>query len=110
MAGKLAGIDGKYAILTLERKEGATAQIVDQDFVFEKDLQDIFLEVIHYGKEDLSVVMGTLQALRTAFLVSTQANRAHIRALAEYTFTTANPYYKNPVEHELLQKEIAYFR
>lgn len=109
LAGRLARIDGKYAIITLERKEGATAQIVDQDFVFEKDLQDIFLQIIHYAKEDLSVVMSILQALRTAFLVSTVANRMHIQALAEYTFTTVNQYFTNPVEREFLQVEMEHF-
>lgn len=110
LAGRLARIDGKYAIITLERDKGATAQIVDQDFIFEKDLRDIFIEIIHYGKEDLSVVTAIFEALRTAFLVSTVANRSHIRMLAEYAFATVEQYYQHPLERELLKAKMEHLK
>ena len=55
LLGKLSEIYGNYTIVTSKDKN---IKITFEDFNFESDLYHIFYQIIHYGKEDLSVVIG----------------------------------------------------
>lgn len=103
VTGRLARVDGSYAIVS---PQGAGAKVVDQDFLFANDLRDIYIQLIHYSKEDISVVAALLEALHTALLVSTPGNKAHIRALAAYIGSSVDGYFKNPMEQALIAEKM----
>ncbi|NLW79690.1 MAG: DUF2254 domain-containing protein [Ruminococcaceae bacterium] len=99
LTGRLARVDGSYAIVS---PKGAGAKVVDQDFLFEKDLRDIYIQLIHYSKEDISVIVALLEALHTAVLVSTPGNKVHIHGMAAYIGDSVRDYFSNPIEAKII--------
>lgn len=72
LLGKLSEIYGNYTIVTSKDKN---IKITFEDFNLESDLYHIFYQIIHYGKEDLSVVIAIFEALKTVLRVSHASNR-----------------------------------
>lgn len=72
LLGKLSEIYGNYTIVTSKDKN---IKITFEDFNLESDLYHIFYQIIHYGKEDLSVVIAIFETLKTVLRVSHASNR-----------------------------------
>lgn len=104
LMGRLSRVDGDYAEII--PSGNPDAKIIDQDFVFRKDLRDTFLQILHYAKADISVVMAILEALYAAMIVATEKNRAHIHTFAQYVYDSSIGNFDSPIEQELVREKL----
>ncbi len=72
---------------------------------FKQMLYDVFYQIIHYGKEDLSVMVGLIRALRIIYESASSENREIILEFVEYLWIKMNPDDKPAFEKEWLYSE-----
>ena len=84
-----------------EGKTVAELELVE----FKQVLYDVFYQIIHYGKEDLSVMVGLIRALRIIYETASSKNRDTIREFMEYLWIKIKPEDKPSFEKEWLNSE-----
>ena len=72
---------------------------------FKQVLYDVFYQIIHYGKEDLSVMVGLIRSLRIIYESASSENREIIREFVEYLWIKIKPGDKPSFEKEWLNSE-----
>lgn len=101
--GKLADLKNGYLIIN-EDEEGF-AQAVFEAIDFEKELHFILNQVVHYGENNVSVIISILKALRFAMEKATPENRKAIVAFVNYVFEKTEAEIKNEYDKGLLEHE-----
>lgn len=86
LTGRLATIEGVYDSVHIENEEGLHLDIIIENYSFKNDLFNTFVQITQYGKNDVTVVLALLEAIRRAMLTSADVNRAHLLDLAQYVF------------------------
>jgi uncharacterized membrane protein len=104
LLAKISVVSGKYALTKYNEGE-AQSVIIAEDYNFEKDLYFTFFQIVHYGKEDISVVVALLSALFTIKLRAIAANKKYIKETATYVYTSSIDYYNNPVDKKLIKEK-----
>lgn len=83
LLSKIGAIEGKYTIF---KKDNYECEIIYKNFYFEDDLYYTFYQIIHYGKEDISVVIAMLKALKNIKYSSTVNKTAAVKRFADYVY------------------------
>lgn len=99
----VARISESENIYTVIQNEDSTGRILYEDFNFKSTLNDSYGQIIHYGKEDLSVVDAVFKSLKTVVRCCSPANKKHIQDFSRYFFDKAEKYHSHPYDLEVLE-------
>ncbi len=106
LTGRLSTIEGNYQILTDDAGKAETAEIILENYNFDRDLQTTFGQLVHYGKEDLSIVLALLDAMAGAIIQSTPANRDHLLNMARYIADSCRPCFALPADQRRIEAHL----
>ncbi len=81
LLSKLGQVEGRYSLIS-----DGQSEIIYENSNLEKDLYDSFYQIIHYGKEDLFVVLAIYRALKTIRLTAGKDNTASIDDFSDYLY------------------------
>lgn len=98
---KLGEIKGRYTVI---KNEGSLAEVIYQDFNFKDDLYFTFYQIVHYGKEDISVMLALLNALQVISRSSTDDKREDIEEFADYIYQNSISNFTHKLDLEIFQK------
>ena len=101
LLGKLGEIEDRFTIV---KEENSKSKIVFEDFYFSEDLYFTFYQIIHYGKEDISIVLAILNALRTIKISSSSKNYDIIKEFADYIYYTSINNFSHKFDIEMIKK------
>ena len=98
---EVAIIEKGYLFLMEDGKSSGAFEVVD----FEQVLYHSFYQVIHYGKEDLSVMVGLIRALRIIQERVSSNNEEVLKSFTEYLWQKVEPEGKVHYERKWLEDE-----
>lgn len=101
LLAEAANIEKGYLVITENEKLIAAFEVVD----FEQVLYHIFYQIIHYGKEDLSVMIGLIRSLRIIKESASLKNKETLDTFVEYLWEKIKPEEKVDFERNWLEKE-----
>ncbi len=101
LLAEAANIEKGYLHITENEKLIAAFEVVD----FEQVLYHIFYQIIHYGKEDLSVMIGLIRALRIIRESASLKNKETLNNFIEYLWEKIKPEEKVDFERNWLENE-----
>lgn len=94
LIGIVASVDDDKIIV----HENGAFQILMKDFDLKREIHLAYEQLLHYGKEDLSVVRAMFQSLQVAMDKALSNNRKEILAFEQYVFEKTAPFYPLPIE------------
>lgn len=100
LLSRIGEIEGKYT--TLE-KDNCQSKIIYMNFHFKDDLYYTFYQIIHYGQEDISVLIAILKALKNIKYASTVDKTAEINRFANYVYEKSVPNFSHELDRESLE-------
>ncbi|MDN6731394.1 MAG: DUF2254 domain-containing protein [Atopostipes suicloacalis] len=83
LLGRIGEIEGAHTIL---KKENYQSDIIYKSFHFTDDLYYSFHQIIHYGQNDLSILIAILKALKNIKYASSVDKTAEINRYANYVY------------------------
>ena len=98
---EVAIIEKGYLFLMEDGKSSGAFEVVD----FEQVPYHSFYQVIHYGKEDLSVMVGLIRALRIIQERVSSNNEEVLKSFTEYLWQKVEPEGKVHYERKWLEDE-----
>ena len=103
LLSKLSEIKGRY---TLIKDKESKSQIIYEDFHFREDLYFTFYQIVHYGKEDISVVLAILNALKTISICSSMEKSETIKEFAEYVYQNSINNFNHKIDIDMINKSV----
>lgn len=101
LLSKLGEIKGRYTVIKVE---DCKSEIVYEDFHFKEDLYYTFYQIVHYGKEDISVVIAILKALKNINNSSSEEKTSIIEEFGDYVYMNSIENFTHPLDIETLKK------
>lgn len=101
LLGKLSGIKDNYTVIKHENSEGI---VIYEDFNFEEDLYFTFYQLVHYGKEDISVVISILGALNKIAAISEKENYKILEEFSDYVYDVSIDNFEHKFDRDLIKK------
>ena len=102
LLSKLATIENGHLVLMEDGKLLAAFEVVD----FGKILRHSFYQIIHYGREDLSVMVGLIRSLRIIQESVSSDNQIAFKTFTEYFLQKVEPELKVDYEREWMRHEL----
>jgi len=102
LLGKLAGIDGPYTIV---KSDESKAAMIHECLDFRKDIYYTFRQIIHYGKEDISVILSLFEALEIISRKATPYNQSVVKEFAEYIYSICISKYDHRMDIDLIKEK-----
>lgn len=99
----ISQIEGKYTIIEDEK---AKSQIVYENFHFQEDLYLTFHQIIHYGKEDISIVLAILQALRRINRSTSPEKSLAIKEFSDYVYQSSRNNFTHSLDIEMIKEAL----
>ncbi len=100
LTAKLSEADG-YEICIVG--EDSKSKIIYKDIDLKKDIYYTFYQIIHYGKEDISVVIALFEALDIVARKTNFKNLSIIKEFSDYIFDIAIGNFKSKIDIEILK-------
>ena len=100
LLSKLGEIEGKYTVI---KEEGSKAVVIYEDFNFKEDIYLSFYQILHYGKEDISVIAAMFDALKGMSLSVEGKNLNTIREFKDYIYTSRKDNFHHKFDREFLE-------
>ena len=101
LLSRLSEIDGRFTVM---RDEKSKSEIVHEDFHFKEDLYFVFYQIIHYGKEDMSIVVAIFNALKTIKRASSDEKKATLEEFSDYLYDKSRVCFKHELDLEFLKR------
>lgn len=101
LLSKIGDIEGKYTIF---KKDYSDSEIIYQNFYFADDLYYTFYQIVHYGQEDISVLIAILKALKNIKYASSVNKTASINKFANYVYENSIDNFSHELDRENLKK------
>lgn len=101
LLSRLSEIEGRH---TLIKDEKSKSQIVYEDFNFKEDLYFTFYQIIHYGKEDMSVVVAIFNALKNINRASSDEKTIILEEFSDYLYDKSIDCFKHKLDLQVLEK------
>lgn len=101
LLAKLGTKKGRYAIF---EDENSQSEIIYGNSDFDKDLYFTFYQIIHYGKEDLSIVLAIFHALKTIKLSASDDKIKGLQAFSDYLYDSCAPNFSQAMDVTLLNE------
>lgn len=101
LLAEAASIEKGYLVIAKEEKILGAFEVVD----FAQVLYHCFYQIIHYGKEDISVMVGLLRALRIVQESASVDNKELLEEFIDYLWEKIKPEGKVDFERKWLENE-----
>nr|WP_300004851.1 DUF2254 domain-containing protein [Tissierella sp.] len=101
LLGKLSEIKENYTAI---REEDSKGVVIYEDFNFAEDLYFTFYQVVHYGKEDVSVVVSLLQTLNRIGNIASENNLEILRDFSNYVYDISIDNFKHKFDIDLINR------
>lgn len=101
LLGKLSEIKENYTVIQDENSKGV---VIYEDFNFSEDLYFTFYQIVHYGKEDISVVVSLFQTLNRISNVSSEKNLKALRDFSDYVYDISISNFNHKFDQDLIRK------
>lgn len=102
LLSKLSEIKGNYRLI---KDEDSEALLIYEDFNFKEDLYFTFYQIIHYGKEDISVVLALFNALKTIKICSSSEKFDLIDEFKDYIYSNSIDKFTQKIDMEFLENK-----
>lgn len=89
--------------------EKNSCEVFYSAYNFEEDLFYVYMQIVHYGQSDYSVILATLESLWTIYNSSTEKNKAAIRNFVAFCNDKTRPNFNTEYESENLNKYFQLF-
>ncbi|NLC03322.1 MAG: DUF2254 domain-containing protein [Tissierellia bacterium] len=100
LLSKLGEIEGKYTVI---KEDGYKAVVIYEDFNFKEDIYLSFYQILHYGKEDISVIAAMFDALKGMSLSVEGKNLNTIREFKDYIYTSSKDNFHHKFDLDFLE-------
>lgn len=100
LLSRIGEVEGKYTIL---EKENCESRIIYENFHFKDDLYYTFYQIVHYGQEDISILVAILKALKNIKHASTVDKTAEITRFANYVYENSVDNFSHALDRENLE-------
>lgn len=100
LVGKLASVDF-YHIL---KAQGKNCEIYYTSYKLKEDLYNTFHQILHYAKEDVSVMHSILRGLYTIHTMATDKNKVVVKEFADYVYDIINENFSSALDMEYLNE------
>ena len=104
LLSKVSTLNGAYVVFRDEKNE-LKSFIIIEDYNFKNDLYYTFFQIIHYGKEDISIVLALFDALYIIDAKATLSNKKHIDEMASYIYDSVIKCYDHPLDKKLIKEK-----
>ncbi len=101
LIGKLSQVNGNLLCIA---HENGKSKIIYQDIDLKSDIYYTFFQIVHYGKEDISVIIAIFEALYIISVKSAFKNTHIIKEFAEYVYDSSIDHFTNKLDIELIQQ------
>lgn len=101
LLSKLGEIKGNYTVI---RQEDSKAELVFEDFDFKEDLYFTFYQIIHYGKEDISIILAIFNAMKTISKSCTKEKLTPILEFSDYLYESTIDSFSHKLDIDMLKK------
>lgn len=105
LLSKFARID-RYHI---QKAESNKFRVYYSSYSFREDLESFYLPLIHYGREDLQVILAILKSLIASYSMATEKNRGHIVRLVLHLEEKVGGAFDTELEQELFRSALSFF-
>lgn len=85
LLSKLSEIKGRYTII---KDESSKSQVIYEDFHFREDLYLTFYQIVHYGNEDISVILAIFNALKIISRSASDEKTSIIKEFSNYVYNS----------------------
>lgn len=99
LLAKLSKVDGKLICIKNDDTKG---KIIYKDIDLKNDVYFTFYQIVHYGKEDISVVIALFEALDIIIRSATFKNVPIIQEFSNYIYDMTIDNYRNNLDREIL--------
>lgn len=93
----------------IEKAQNNKFRIYYSSYSFQEDLHAFYLPLIHYGKEDLQVLIAILKSLNLLFDHATDTNRKHIIHLVDHIKEKTEKFFVTELEKTILERYLKAF-
>lgn len=93
----------------IQKAENNNFRIYYSTYSFREDLETFYLPLIHYGKDDLQVILAVLKSLLVLFNNATSKNKKHILGIVEHLKAKVEKALETELEQNIFEKQIALF-
>lgn len=101
LLSKIGEIDGKYTII---KRDHCKSEVIYKNFYFKDDLYYTFYQIVHYGQEDISVLIAVFKALKNIKYASAVNKTASINKFANYVYENSIDNFSHEFDREYLKK------
>lgn len=102
LLSKLGEIEGDYTVV---KEDDSKAVAIYEDFNFKEDIYLSFYQILHYGKEDISVVAALYDALEGMSLCVEGKSLNIIREFKDYIYTSSKDNFHHKFDIEFLERK-----
>lgn len=101
LLSKLGSIKGRYTVI---RDQDSKAVVVYEDFDFKEDMYFTFYQILHYSKNDISILVSIFNALKIIIKSSTIEKKDTIREFSEYIYETSIDNFTHDFDIKVLKR------
>lgn len=101
LLGKLSSIKENHTVVKHENSKGI---VVYEDFNFSEDLYFTFYQIVHYGKEDISIVVSLLETVNKISHIAAEENLEALKEFSQYIYDISIDEFTHKFDKELLKK------
>ncbi len=101
LLSKLGEIKGRYTVI---KDENSKSEVVYEDFHFKEDLYFSFYQIVHYGKQDISVILAIFNALKTISRSSSSEKISIIKEFGDYIYDNSINNFSHKLDIDILVK------
>ncbi len=99
LLGELSRVNGN--LISIE-KDDSKSKIIYKDIDLKNDIYFTFYQIVHYGKEDISIVIALFEALDIIIRKATFENMPIIKEFSNYVYDMTIENYRNSLDREIL--------
>ena len=101
LLGKLSSIKENHTVVKNENSKGI---VVYEDFNFSEDLYFTIYQIVHYGKEDISIVISLLETVNKISHIAVEENLETLKEFSQYIYDISIDKFTHRFDKELLKK------
>lgn len=99
--GRLSEIKGRFTIVSDDESK---AELVYEAFNFKEEMYYTFYQIVHYGKEEISIILALFNALKTINQSSSSEKTKTIKEFSLYVYESVIDNFKHEYDVEVLDK------
>lgn len=93
----------------IQKAANRNFRIYYSSYSFKEDIEMFYMPLIHYGREDLQVILAILKSLIASYSLATEKNRGHIVRLVRHLEEKSAGAFDTELEQELFRSALSFF-